>query len=379
MIKYLIILFTGLFAFAFAHKSAHLSVNVPAHKKALQHFQVGVIMQMPFAQNIKGKYSGIAVDVWNEIAGENGWSYTYIPITNNTESALHSLNGKLDVIIGPLKVSSERLEIVDFSRPFFISSVNVITNHTEMGFLDGIKRFLSHTLLISLAILSVSFVIFISIIRYIEKGKLNDVFTHYFNALTKGIWFHLFRKGMSVPKAFYARLMLTPTSVVTRMVSILWLLLAAAVFTTINASFVASMTLGLNNNKNKFTTLRDLEAARVAGVSGEENIEIAETNGIYIRKVATLDEGIKLLRNSTVDAVVCDSPVCIEYLRRHKLSGLELSPLILQNEELAFAVKLNSPLKHQIDLGITQLQENHRMAAICKRYIGAKEIFRCSI
>ena len=200
MIKRLII-----FVLVFLLHGAMAAPNaLPTHK-----LRVGVVLQMPFSQNIDGHYSGIAIDIWETIANSHNWDYTYVPLTLNVTEELKKLgpSGDLDVVIGPISVNMKRLQIVDFTRPFFISSVNIITKHHELDFLDVTKSFLTDTLLFSLAILGGSFILFISIIRYIEKGKLAEVFTHYFNAFTKGIWFHLFRKGMSVPKTFYASIM----------------------------------------------------------------------------------------------------------------------------------------------------------------------------
>jgi polar amino acid transport system substrate-binding protein len=340
---------------------------------------VGVVMGMPFAQNINGHYSGISVDIWEKIAKENHWQYTYISLEDDSESALKKLTTNLDVIIGPVSVDSKRLQIVDFTRPFFLSSVNVITRDNKLNFVDVIKRFMSHTTLVALSILGISFMLFIGILHYIEKGRLNEVFTHYYNALTKGIWFHLFRKGVSVPKTFFARLVLTPTAFYSRMATITWLLIAAIIFTTINANYIATMTLSLDDSNDTISSIRQLELARVVGVDGNDNIDIAEQNGIYVTAVKNMDEAISLLKMDKTDAVLCEAPVCIEYLRNHHLPDLKLNPLTIQNNEMAFALKLNSPLKHPIDIGITALQDDDSVIKICKKYVGKIEATRCNM
>jgi ABC-type amino acid transport substrate-binding protein len=55
-----------------------------------------------------------------------------------------------------------------------------------------------------------------------------------------------------------------------------------------------------------------------------------------------------------------------------------LSPVILENDELAFAVKSNSPLRHAIDLGISTFQDDDSIEPLCKRYIG-EEAHHCDI
>ncbi len=356
------------------------AIPITSSFASTQTLKVGVLLQMPFAQNINGRYSGIAVDIWENIAKANNWTYTYIPLTDitDTELAYITTTSDIDIIIGPIPVNNKRLQTADFSRPFFLSSVNIITKKYDLNIKEILEIFISNGLFLYITVLLVSFMLFITILWYIEKGRLNDVFTHYYNALTKGIWFHLFRKGASVPKAFYARLMLTPTTIYSRIITIFWLILAAIIFTTINASYIASITLNLDQTQNGISSLKDLAASRVAGVAGHVNVDVAETNGIYVQKVKTFSEAIQLLEKAKIDAVVCDAPVGIEYLRSHKSEHLVLNPLVIQNDELAFPMHLNSPIKHAVDIGITHLQDTGNIIKICKKYIGAQAT-RCDM
>lgn len=341
--------------------------------------RVGVSLQMPFAQNINGHYSGIAIDIWESIAHDNHWSYEYIPLTANIKTELVGVvNGNLDILIGPISVTNTRLQFVDFTRPFFLSSIAVVIKPKPYTFRSVMSLFLSNTLFVSIAILLGSFILFVSLLWYIEKGRLNYVFTHYYTALTKGIFLHTFRKGMSVPKAFYARLVLTPTALYSRILTILWIILAAAVFTTINASYIASMTISINKSKSTISHMRHLEVMKVAGVEGQSNVEIAESKGIYIHKTKDLNTAMNLLKTSQVDAVICDAPIGIEYLHTHESEGFEFSPFVIQNDEMAFAVPLNSPIKHLVDIGIVKLQDGDKVVKICKRYIG-EDARRCDM
>jgi ABC-type amino acid transport substrate-binding protein len=83
-----------------------------------------------------------------------------------------------------------------------------------------------------------------------------------------------------------------------------------------------------------------------------------------------MDEAVKLLEENKVDGVVCDTPLASNYLRHHNLPNLVLSPVILEHDELSFAVKRNSPLRHAIDLGITSFQDDDSVVPLCRRYIG---------
>lgn len=68
---------------------------------------------------------------------------------------------------------------------------------------------------------------------------------------------------------------------------------------------------------------------------------------------------------------MCDTPIGAEYLRQNGLEGrFVLSRQTLQNNELAFAIRKNSPLRNAIDLGITTFQDDGTIVPLCKKYIG---------
>ncbi len=358
---YCLIVYTSSIYMAFANPQ---TLNTSSHK-----LRIGVILEMPFAQNIDGHYSGIAVDIWDSIASMNGWDYTYIPLSANINRELTHLNesNDLDAIIGPISVNSERLQIVDFTRPFFLSSIGVIAKKHNLDILDVLKTFFSKVLIFSILILIGSFIIFIHLLWYLERGKLTGVSTNYYSALSKDMWQHLFKNGLMMPSTLMGRL-----------ITLVWILIAALLITSINANYTAAMTVNLSQTNSKITTLDDLRTVKVAGVDGQLNVQVAENNGITVQKTDNFEQAMELLLQSDVDAVVCDAPIGIEYLRLHGSKHYVMSSLIIENDELAFAVPLNSTLRYKIDLGITKLQDNDSVITICRRYIG-EEASRCDM
>ena len=341
-------------------------MNSPAKNANLR---VGVIMEMPFAQNIDGHYSGIAVDIWNKVAKLNNWHYTLVPLTNNVSLELLKLTGKgdLDIIIGPISVTSERLQQLDFTRPFFLSSIGVIAPKHELNIIDVMDIFLSRNLLLAILILFLSFIIYIHLLWYLEWGKIDGVSRNYLQAMRKEIWLHLCKKGLAMPSTFYGRL-----------ISLIWIVFAAALITSITANYTAAMTVSLSQSNSKIKKLQTLQRAKVAGVVGEVNTQVAEKNGVLVRKVTNFNQAMQLLLTSQVEAVICDAPVGIEYLHRHGINDFVLSSFSFENDELAFAVRLNSPLRHRVDLAITSLQDDDSIIQLCRRYVG-EDATRCDI
>ena len=331
--------------------------------------RVGVETLMPFAQNIDGHYSGIAIDIWENIATTNHWDYTYIPVSYNENAELKRLSpsGDLDVMIGSIAVNSRRLQIVDFSRPFYLSTVTVITKKHDLNILDVFRTFFSKVLFVSVLMLILSFVIFIHILWLCERKKSEANPHGGYAGFSKGMWENLFKKGLSMP-----------TTLAGRLLTLVWIMFAAALITSINANYTAAMTVSLGQSNSKITSIEDLHSVKVIGVEGRGPIEVAEQNGIDVQKIPTIDEAAKLLINGDADALVSDAILGKEYLRTHGIKDFVVSSLVISNSEKAFAVKLNSPLRHQIDLGVARMHDNGSAILICRRYIG-DEARRCDL
>lgn len=332
-------------------------------KPKIHKLNVGVLMIMPFAQNLNGHYSGIAIDLWERIAKYYNWEYTYIPLGQNIKDGINTLaNGtSLDIIIGPVSVTSARLKEVDYTRPFYLSSIGVITKKHEISLWDIFKVIFSKNLFHVIIIFVSVFIFYLSMLWIFEKNKTTlEENPEYFTKLTQRIWLHLFQKKVDyMPRTTHGRV-----------IGIFWILFAAATFTAINANITSALTIARYENANITNSLEGLQASKLAGIKGQISVDIAQKDGIEVVTTPNLDEAIQLLENDKVDGVVCDKPVGVYYLRTKRLAKLMMGPSILENDELAFAVKLNSPIRHEIDLALTGLQDDDSVVPICHKYIG---------
>lgn len=79
---------------------------------------VGIGGTPPFLIRDGDEYEGFVLDLWKQIAVINNFEYELV-LQTNTQDALDALNsGELDLLIGPFSITSERLQTVNFTRPF---------------------------------------------------------------------------------------------------------------------------------------------------------------------------------------------------------------------------------------------------------------------
>src|SRR5699024_8133269 len=83
---------------------------------------VGVAGSAPFIYtDSTGTNSGVAYEIWENVSNALDWNYT----TQNFKSVPEGLNavrsGKIDVLVGPISITSDRTKFVDFSQPYYYS------------------------------------------------------------------------------------------------------------------------------------------------------------------------------------------------------------------------------------------------------------------
>ena len=160
-----------------------------------------------------------------------------------------------------------------------------------------------------------------------------------------------------------------PKTNIGRILGIIWISFSATIFIAITSNLTSAMTIARSNNNELTSTINGLHTARVTSVVGQDNVSIAKKHGIYVLEQETLTQAVNLLIDKKTDGVICDTAVGGEYIRFHHLNDLEMSPLIIENDGLAFAVKKNSPILHDVDLGIQSFQDDDSVGIICKKYI----------
>jgi ABC-type amino acid transport substrate-binding protein len=96
---------------------------LPAPSVTKQKLVVGLTLNPPFViHELDGSWTGISVELWQEVAKEIGLSYEYRE--TDFKGQFEGLaNGWLDAAVGPITITAEREEICDFTHAYFVSSL----------------------------------------------------------------------------------------------------------------------------------------------------------------------------------------------------------------------------------------------------------------
>ena len=333
---------------------------------------VGVLNIAPYAFQVQGVHQGMAVDLWSRIAAKNGWKFKYVLIDGDIEKLLSGLqDSTLDVVIGGVSVTYERMKVADFSTPYFINRIGVVGLNTSKTFSQMLWVIAANLVdykfhvLIGLLV----FFIFINLLWWFEYGKIKD--KKYKSGINDLAWnaFLIFmtKQQVGLYKTWFGRILVAILICASLVVSGL-----------IIAAFSSALTLSLSS-KSLNVERADLESRPVAAIKGSFEATLAKELGFQYRFYPNLSQSMDALLEGEVVGVMIDIPTAHYYLKAHNHSNLKIMPFTLNYNEFAFAFKRNSPYLRKFNLSLTELQDRREAKNICEIYIGPQEADLCNL
>ncbi|MFY7698603.1 MAG: substrate-binding periplasmic protein [Legionella sp.] len=333
--------------------------------------RVGVLKIPPFAYQENGEYQGLALDLWSEVAKENQWKYRYVTITGDIKTLLDGLSSNsLDVVIGNISVTNERLKTIAFSRPFYISQICLIISQQSQNFIHILKNLLSNMipyLYIVLLSLAVGFLLVYSI-WWIEGRRVNNPSERV--TLSDYTWNVIL---MFVTMSEIGR----QYTILGRILVLILLSFSVAISGMLVAILSSALTVSMS--KNQFNRLADMENKPVAVELNSYQEELAKKLGLSYLAYPKFSLAIKSLLDSKVVGIMDEIPSARYYFKSHNELNLAIAPFSLNYNEVAFAFQKKSPYLPAFDLSLTKMQGAGEMKALCKKYLSDQESDLCDL
>lgn len=329
--------------------------------------KVGVIVDAPFSFKEKETFSGIAIDLWREIALGLQQPYIFIALpSTDREKPYEALQkGEIDVLIGPLSVTETEYKKIDITLPFFIDKVIAIAplDYIHNTFLFIKMFFASIGGIITIFILL--FLFYIHLLWYCEKPHTQNFPNTYKKGISHLFWTH----------AVSGRHVEIPTSLAGK-VFLLFFHRGALyiVLIALNATLISFVTASLVHYASPIQTLGDLKKKKVGAIPESRAFKVAANLGMRVIPVHSLEDGIKALEEGHVGAYLEDLSDADAYLKENPSKDLKISPFELNYDLYVFATPSGSPLLRKINTEMLKLRKREIPEKICKEYFseGAK-------
>ncbi len=342
------------------------SVPIAAFARELR---VGITGSEPFVIRDGGRYEGISLDIWKEIAEIESLQYKIISQPNPKASLESIARGQLDVAIGPISITPKRLKDtkIDFTQPYFISHVGILTKEENPSLWSRIKPFFGVAALSSVVVLFFSLLIVGNLIWLAERHRNTQQFpAQYLRGVSNGMWFAL----VTLTTVGYGdRAPVTPLG---RWIAGVWMIVTLIAVSSITAGLASAFTISLARIKAEgFTDAADVRGASMAVVTGTTSVRLGDDYKARTKSAANLDEAIALLKEGQVEGVIFDTPALQYYLQQNPDGGLKMAPLLLATEPYGIALSEDDPLRKVLDVAVVELQRQGRTKEIKERWIDA--------
>lgn len=369
-------LFFIIFIFTWLQVSPGYSIDkVPSGAPNNKFLRVGVIPLEPFAMIQDGKPKGISIELWEEVARIHGWQYkyTFLPQSGYLDIEPLLKANKLDLVIGPIAITYQRINEIAFSIPYYITTSNLITKDIPSSFSPLLIHFLKRVFSLPLIFLFL-IVLFCSFLIWLkERQHFPNIFPQsFYKGIPYSIWY-------GFHTIFAADIFFEIKDIYSRILTVIMLICSVTLVSIAVASVTSALTLSHSGFSSNIGALSDLRNQPVAIISGTDVKEYLQNLEVNVVLEGSLPQAIQALNNDEVVAIIADKLLVSSYLKQNKVSKINITNIVVRSNIMAFALPKESKFRYSIDYSIVHLQNSNWIYKMCLHYLSRREAAFCTL
>lgn len=339
----------------------------PAPEPAPNPISVAIHPYEPFVmQTSSDEWTGFSIEIWNQVAERLGWTTEFVT-TDDVRGQLAAVaDGRADVAIGAISLTSQRAQKFDFSQPTIDAGLQIIvpvqdTRPSVPGLGGYLDLLFSRTMLIWLSAAVVVSIIPAHIFWLIERRSAKPVVSRSYlpgviQSFGWGIGSLVGRQSTSATRTF------------TKTLAILWGFAGIVFVAFYSANLSATLTVA--KLESKINGPADLYGKSVATVADTTAADFLRTMGIGATETRTVEESYDLLRTEGYEAVVFDAPA-LRYYVAHRGQGVAvLAGPVFQEEDQGFVFGIGTALRKPVNRALFEMREDGTYNLIKEKWFG---------
>ncbi|MGD8267693.1 MAG: transporter substrate-binding domain-containing protein, partial [Desulfobacterales bacterium] len=265
---------------------------------------VAVEITAPCVMPYNGTYTGFDIELWEAIAQELDWAFTYHE-TDLKGIFSDLVEGRADVAFSCITVTGEREKMIDFSHHYLDSGLRImVLNESKFSLAESVKFIYSPIVVKSLTYLGLFIIICGHVFWWVERGH-KYISTRYFPGIFQAYWYVL----VTMTTVGYGDIV--PRNWVGRMMAFFVMIIGIGFFGWAIAQMSSAITL--QTLHADISDHRDLRNKLVATVEGTTSVMALERIGAVVVPAKTIDRAYAKLLSGEVEALVFDSPTILFY------------------------------------------------------------------
>jgi len=359
-------------AFAFAVLSASIAICMLAPQAAFAQnapetsnrvVTVGVYVSPPFVVAESGTYDGMAIDLWEVVAGNLALATRYVAYPTIRELVEATRNGEIDAAVTNLTITRSRAETISFTQPWFDAGLrimvpdegsagfwNVISGLSDAGHLTAYAW-----LLVVIALATIGFTLF--------DRKFDPDFPKRWHEGVAESFYHVVSiatAGRTSRKNLFGW--------IGRIWQAIWLVVGVGVIAYITSSVTSVMTTV--SIERGIHSLADLPGKTVGVFTGSVAEDYVGDLGIASREYAHIDASVAALKAGDIDAIVGDAPILEYFAHNRPQENVTVVGNIFHPDKYGFAFPRDSDLVRPVTLQILRLLEDGTVEDLRSGYFG---------
>ena len=332
--------------------------------------KIGVHEKPPFAiKNGDGTWSGLAIDVWQQVAKSTGLSYELVEVPFE-EIRQRVADGSLDAAVGEIDVSAQDQKLMDFTQPYLISSLGVAVKGRKWKslWMEAIEDFFNWTVGRFIAGIFVTMLLVSVVIWLAERRHHSGHFSGGIHGIGSALWF----AAVTMTTVGYGDK--TPATPLGRFIAICWMFVGVLMVSAFTATVASSMAAARIDNS--ITRLSDFRHISCGVLKGSHAERVAIRFGVNTIPLETIEEALQRLTRGDLQAVLSDK-ISLRYLQRQMAREnppvhFEIPEFTIRNTFLAIPVRKNHPDFDKINESLLDLTASEGWDALLARWIGAE-------
>lgn len=118
------------------------SITSPYQTQAkAQVLRVAVVDELPPCTDVSGKsFRGSSVEIWLQTAARSNQSFRFEAVNNSKEGIQKAGRGDVDLVVGCLNITPNRMQQVEFTMPISDDSLALLTPKNDSSFIEILKE-----------------------------------------------------------------------------------------------------------------------------------------------------------------------------------------------------------------------------------------------
>ncbi|TIS54640.1 MAG: transporter substrate-binding domain-containing protein [Mesorhizobium sp.] len=327
--------------------------------------KVGIFVNPPFVMNKGGGYTGMAVELWEDLAAKLGRQFGYVEFETIHDLVQATASGSIDVAVTNLTINQARAEQVDFTQPWFDGGDRIMVATDRGHGLGSLIAGLSDAGFLR-AYAWIALIIVVATV-------LLTLFDRWFDEAFPQRW----RDGIA--ESFYSVMSVATSGRpparknlfgwIGRIWQGLWLVCGIAVLAYVTSSVTSVMTtLSLTNQIGSLDDLTDQTVGVMAGTVQED---FARSKGLRVRSYPGIDSAVGALVNGDVAAIIHDAPVLEYYAHTRPDQPVNVVGRLFEKDKYGFALPRQSALTRPLTVAVLGALDTGEIDELQTRYFGA--------